>query len=135
MNPDHSEQPTLSLPSPSLEMLPPGDSQPEKAQAVAALERQSEPAGQMPQLLPPVDPQLAARQASSAPTSPPSAITSKTPLVADDTGLIEKEWVEKAKSIVAHTKDDPRAQSQQINYLKADYLKRRYNKDLKVAEN
>lgn len=55
-------------------------------------------------------------------------------LTADDADLIEKEWVLKAKAIVMHTRSDPRAQNIQINGIKADYLKKRYNKDLKVSE-
>lgn len=55
-------------------------------------------------------------------------------MIADDADLIEKEWVIKAKAIVAQTKDDPHTQNKQMNKVKADYLKKRYNKDLKVSE-
>jgi len=55
-------------------------------------------------------------------------------LMADDADLIEKEWVSKAKAIVAGTKDDPHLQNQEMTKVKADYLKKRYNKDLKVSE-
>lgn len=61
-----------------------------------------------------------------------SAIAS--PQVAEDVDLIEKEWVLKAKAIVAKTRDDPRQQSTEINQMKADYLKKRYSKDVKVNE-
>jgi hypothetical protein len=60
--------------------------------------------------------------------------TSATPLIADDTDLIEKEWVDKAKHIVEQTRHDPRQQNKEINTIKADYLKKRYNKDLKLSE-
>lgn len=64
----------------------------------------------------------------------PSAVGhSTTDLIADDADLIEKEWVAKAKAIVAHTKDDPHMQNNEMNKVKADYLKKRYNKDLKVS--
>lgn len=56
------------------------------------------------------------------------------PGVAEDVDLIEKEWVIKAKAIVDKTKDDPNKQNQDINKFKADYLKRRYSKDIKVSE-
>ncbi len=56
------------------------------------------------------------------------------PQIADDLDLIEKEWVEKAKSIVDQTKHDPRIQSREMNRFKADYLKRRFNKELKLEE-
>lgn len=55
-------------------------------------------------------------------------------MIADDADLIEKEWVVKAKAIVAETKDDPHNQNKQMNKVKADYLKKRYNKDLKLNE-
>lgn len=55
-------------------------------------------------------------------------------LIADDADLIEKEWVSKAKAIVAQTKSDPHQQNQEMTKVKADYLKKRYNKDLKVSE-
>lgn len=58
----------------------------------------------------------------------------QTPLIADDVDLIEKEWVHKAKQIVEQTKDNPYARNKQMNEVKADYLKKRYNKDLKIAE-
>ena len=55
-------------------------------------------------------------------------------MIADDADLIEKEWVVRAKAIVAHTKDDPFNQNREMSKVKADYLKKRYNKDLKVSE-
>lgn len=56
-------------------------------------------------------------------------------LVADDADLIEKEWVAKAKNIVLQTKNDPQQQTQKMTRVRADYLKKRYNKELKVSEN
>lgn len=56
------------------------------------------------------------------------------PGIAEDADLIEKEWVTRAKMIVAKTKDDPREQNKEISKFKADYLKKRYNKDIKVSE-
>jgi hypothetical protein len=60
--------------------------------------------------------------------APPPAV----PAAADDADLIEKEWVEKAKALVEQTKDDPHAQNRALNRFKADYMKKRYNKDLLV---
>lgn len=50
-----------------------------------------------------------------------------TPIAADD-DLIEKEWVEKAKQVVAETRNDPHAQDAAVGKLQADYLKKRYGK-------
>lgn len=54
------------------------------------------------------------------------------PEVADDADLIEKEWVEKAKQILAETHDNPYVMSQQLTAMKTDYLKKRYGKDVKA---
>lgn len=54
-------------------------------------------------------------------------------LIADDTDLIEKEWVNKAKQIVEHTKDDPHLQTNEMSKFKSQYQKKRYNKDSKVS--
>lgn len=53
-----------------------------------------------------------------------------TPLVANDDDLIEKEWVDKAKKIIVQTKDDPYRREQEVGKLQADYLRKRYGKEL-----
>lgn len=63
-----------------------------------------------------------------------SSTPTDTPLIADDADLIEKEWVEKAKQIVEQTKSDPYIQTQEVTKVKADYIKKRYNHDLKIAK-
>jgi hypothetical protein len=55
-------------------------------------------------------------------------------LSADDNDLIEKEWVNKAKQIVERTRDDPYKQSGDLTIFKADYLKKRYGKTIKVSQ-
>lgn len=57
-----------------------------------------------------------------------------TPAIAEDLDLIEREWVHKAKEIVEETKDDPYKQAAEMNKMKADYLKKRYNIEIKLAE-
>lgn len=79
----------------------------------------------------PVAPPSDVAQQTSAALSPPPV---SAPAIADDADLIEKEWVMKARQIVEQTKADPYAQNQQMNQMKADYIKKRYNKDLKVEE-
>jgi hypothetical protein len=71
---------------------------------------------------------------SSQNTSNPAAQLASSQLIADDTDLIEKEWVDKAKEIVDRTQDDPYVQNKEINKIKADYIKKRYNKDIKISE-
>ncbi len=52
------------------------------------------------------------------------------PLVAADDDLIEKEWVDKAKAIIAETKDNPYQREEEVGKLQADYLRKRYGKEL-----
>lgn len=52
------------------------------------------------------------------------------PEEAADLDLIEKEWVLKAKQIVEQTSDDPFSQQEELSKMKAEYLKKRYKKDL-----
>lgn len=72
-----------------------------------------------------------------APLAPPPVVTTPTvqqtndsPAVAGDEDVIEKEWVDKAKKIIAETKDDPFGRSNRVNELQKDYLSKRYSKDL-----
>lgn len=58
----------------------------------------------------------------SLPATPPN--------VASDSDLIEKVWVDKAKEIVEHTRDNPYEQQKAMSKFKADYMKKRYNKDV-----
>jgi hypothetical protein len=52
------------------------------------------------------------------------------PIVASDDDLIEKEWVDKAKKIIMQTKDDPYRREQEVSRLQADYLRKRYGREL-----
>jgi len=52
------------------------------------------------------------------------------PVVAADDDVIEKEWVDKAKKIIAQTKDDPHTREREVAKLQIDYLRKRYGKDL-----
>jgi hypothetical protein len=56
------------------------------------------------------------------------------PNVASDSDLIEKEWVAIMKRIILENKDDPYRLSRAITLLRADYMKKRYGKDIKLAE-
>lgn len=87
-------------------------------------------ASQLPQpiqpgSIPPADPQA----------QPVDNHVIATPVQADDTDKIEPEWVNKAKSVVEKTKHDPYMQEREVSRLQADYLKKRYGKDIKLQEN
>jgi len=53
---------------------------------------------------------------------------------AKDSDRIEQEWVDKAKAIVNHTKDDPYLQKDQMSRIKAEYIQKRFNKTIKTDE-
>jgi hypothetical protein len=53
-------------------------------------------------------------------------------LVAEDKDVIEPEWVNGAKAIVARNQDDPYKQSEELTVFKADYMQKRYNKTIKL---
>lgn len=65
---------------------------------------------------------------------PQQALTTNNPTIADDVDLIEKVWVEKAKEIVDKTRDNPYLQNKAISEMKADYIKKRYNKDISKSD-
>lgn len=52
------------------------------------------------------------------------------PLIASDDDLIEKEWVDKAKEIIAKTRDDPFRRETEIGRLQIDYVKKRYGRQI-----
>ena len=64
----------------------------------------------------------------------PTAAQNSALLADDDSDLIEKEWVNKAKQIVEHNRDDPYKQSENLTVFKADYIKKRYGKTIKVNQ-
>lgn len=90
------------------------------------------PQAQAVPVLPSVPPASVAQ--SPLPASAVSTQPVATPAIADDTDLIEKEWVEKAKEIVNSTRDDPYKQNRELNQMKADYIKKRYSKEVQTGE-
>ncbi len=76
--------------------------------------------------------------AQVAPIAPKAQVGSiavaQTPAVAADKDEIEQQWVTKAKKIVEQTKSDPYLQERAVSRLQADYMKKRFNKDIKLPE-
>lgn len=65
-----------------------------------------------------------------APAVPSASPTINAPATAGDDDLIEKEWVDKLKKIIAITKGNPYEQAKAIGTLQADYLKKRYDRNI-----
>jgi hypothetical protein len=131
MNPLNNE--SIQLPPPAVEQAPAGNGQTEQAPAgpetnnLPASPPATSPADQtvpLPTQLIPTDP---------APQTGAASTTLNTSLqIKDDGDLIEKEWVNKAKQIVERNRDDPYKQSEELTVFKADYMKKRYNKTIKL---
>lgn len=68
--------------------------------------------------------------AQSVPPSNPGA----TPHAAADSDRIEQEWVLKTKQLLLATHGDPYEQARQLAALRADYMLKRYNKEIKLGE-
>lgn len=130
-----SELPPVQVPGRSEQLTPQSN---EVIQAEHSKESEAAIATeQQPQSGPP----RAAAQQFATPAAIPGAPapqiaipTAGLPQIADDADLIEKEWVQKAKEIVARTRHDPYEQNKEVTRMKADYMKKRYNKDVKTPE-
>jgi len=143
MNAAPGETPNLNLPPPvdqPGEQLPPPGAGPEgRPEAVPGPVASAEQASAPPPTPSPFQVATPAQPAPPAPVSQAASDvthtskSSKTKLIKDD-DLIEKEWVDKAKRIVEQTREDPHQQSEQLTMVKADYMKKEYNKTIKVNE-
>lgn len=96
-------------------------------QVERGLARRVEVAAQMPAQVP------ASALPAPVPVSDPQAvddsqISSPAPLVAADEDLIEKEWVDKAKKVIADTKDDPYRREKEVSRLQIEYVRKRYGR-------
>jgi len=102
---------------------------PERREQVPAQERPHQPSA-------PVDPSSIALPTPVAPTAEDAApvATDDSPAIAADDDLIEKEWVDRAKKIIADTRDDPARREKEVGRLQVDYLKKRYGKELGAAD-
>lgn len=82
---------------------------------------------------PPPMPMVVPAPVVAAPSVAPPA-TNDTPILASDDDLIEKEWVDQAKRIIMDTKNDPYRREQEVSRLQADYLRKRYGKEIGTAD-
>ena len=93
---------------------------------------ESTPAVAAQTVLPP--PVVALPQPAAPAPAQPVAVSDDLPLVANDDDLIEREWVDKAKKIIVETKDDPYRREQEVGRLQADYLRKRYGRELGASQ-
>lgn len=131
MNPNSGEVPKFELPS------VPSSSQ-EEAKGIKDLEVLPAPEGAVGKSPPAVKIQLPANDTPvldpvhvASPLGQPSTVNdSAGGLTAGEIDRIEKEWIDKAKSIVAKTREDPHLQNTAMSKVKADYIKKRFNKTI-----
>jgi hypothetical protein len=135
MDPQSQNQGSFEVPAASssanmIPLVPTNEAYP------SAPETAPSPGGSMPSLSQQPQPVSSAMppvfQQSAVPAHPVTSITP--PAVAEDLDLIEKEWVDKAKAIVAQTRNDPYTQNKEMNRFKADYMQKRYGKEIKLDE-
>jgi hypothetical protein len=137
MDPHTEKAPGLALPKPAQEQggfnampMTPGVQPEASLPSVEAGVLPSAPVMAMPQ----VQPAAAQQPVPVAPPALPPAPMAATQVTDDNTDALDEEWINKAKAIVEQTKHDPHLESQELSRVKADYLRIRYNKQIKVAE-
>jgi len=141
MNQSSNEASGVNLPPPVSEQMPPQNANHDPSvqsaeQAPAAPERVAQ-AAPLPNFPLPTTPDPSvpiAQDVAQASITDDVVTTTKTKgsKIIEDTDLIEKEWVDKAKQIVDRNRDDPYKQSEQLTEFKADYMKKQYNKTIKI---
>ena len=52
----------------------------------------------------------------------------------DDSDRIDPVWINKTKAVISQTRNDPYEQKVQMSKVKAEYIKKRFNKQVKLDE-
>ncbi|MEX2006815.1 MAG: hypothetical protein WD877_01410 [Candidatus Saccharimonadales bacterium] len=111
---------------------------PEQLEAAPAPAPEASPGKRPPQITPVTDgddttiaPPIIADDVDEA-TLAPEIDKLKAPTKEVD--RIEKEWVDKAKAVVAQTQDDPHEQKHQMSKVKAAYVRQRFGKTIRTDE-
>ncbi len=136
MNPNRGES-QINFELPPQPTSPEGEDQKQEQAVEAPPVHQEQVGKRAPQ---PVLPAIPDIPAADQPVigAPPQDVT--TPLNADlqahthDPDRIEHEWVDKAKAIIASTQDDPYIQKREMSKVKAEYIQKRFNKQIKTDE-
>ena len=137
MDPHAEKVPGLALPKPASEQGMGGDMSYQPGMmpetSLPSIESIAPPVGspamaQAPIVAAPVQPVSAASDVPTGISPAPAHATD------DNTDALDDEWINKAKAIVEQTKHDPHLESQEIGRVKADYLRIRFNKHIKLAE-
>jgi len=146
MNPQSNQAPGLRLPQPSFDlgqapMTQPAEAfhAPEVTGAPVSVEAAPTQPGVMPMATSPAMPvapvQQAQPQQQPIPQLMPSPAQDATAVAqSEDESAVDQEWIAKAREIVEKTHADPYLLSSELSKIKAQYIKVRYNKDIKIVE-
>lgn len=110
-------------------------SQPENETSKAIEQNTFGPAPQQPQ--PPSAQSFDGATATGASntTDQGQAGAQSTPMqVPEEKDNIDQAWIDRIQGVVDQTKNDPHARNQAISRLRADYMKQKYNKDIKLVK-
>lgn len=128
-------------PKQPFEVIPPAEAaesaktpleQPAPAQEAVAGKQATPASLQLPTTIPDTPVAIPVQDGDAKSSSVASPKTSGLP--AADKNLIEKQWVQKAKEIVAETRSDPYKQKSQMSKAKADYIQKRFKKIVKTDD-
>ena len=138
MNPNSGEGAPQSQPSFELPVQPENQPATGEIQSDKALERSSAAETAVGKQQPP--PTMSPAQAVALPSNQVQVgdddddVTATPHQISDhqakDSDFIEKIWINKAKSIIAQTSDDPFVQKNEMSKVKADYIQKRFNKTI-----
>lgn len=105
-----------------------------KNQEKSPLSPESQPAGQPSTsvIVVPVSTPVTIPDDQSLVATPSTPTTDSTPSKGVD--RIEKIWVDRAKAIISQTKDDPFVQKNEVSKVKAEYIRKHFNKDVKLDD-
>jgi hypothetical protein len=135
--------PNIGPEVPSVNYAPQGERTPEESPLGVSYERGVEQLERRSEVAQPAGPPAPTLPAPVIVPIPPVTTTDSSvaavpdddlPVVANDDELIEKEWVDKAKKIITQTKDDPYRREQEVSKLQADYLQKRYGRELGASQ-
>jgi len=87
-----------------------------------------------------LNPAVAAAPAEMGAAVPPAPqqysqpVAGSVPMIAEDSDIIEKEWVAAIQKTLDQYKDDPYLLSKAMTALRQDYLQKRYGKTVEAAK-
>lgn len=131
MSPQSDQTPGLRLPQPSFDIGQASASQP---MAAGVPQMQAPTQAPQPAVSAPVGALQAAPVGQPLPVAPVGAAPVQASVQNESETAIDQEWVGKAREVIGRTHTDPYTESNVLSRLKAEYIKARYNKDIKVVE-